>query len=82
MTREGYSRYFGLSEELKVRSGDDVVLKCSTSASETSIYTWSKNVSICQHALLLGVKLLFSPYWLSHLSKFLCVFLSSSFPPA
>ncbi|TWW53453.1 hypothetical protein D4764_0047510 [Takifugu flavidus] len=46
MTREGYSRYLGLSEELKVRSGDDVVLKCSTSASETSIYTWSKNVSL------------------------------------
>ncbi|XP_056879198.1 uncharacterized protein si:ch211-79k12.1 isoform X7 [Takifugu flavidus] len=45
MTREGYSRYLGLSEELKVRSGDDVVLKCSTSASETSIYTWSKNGS-------------------------------------
>lgn len=46
MTREGYSRYLGLSEELSVRAGDDVVLKCSTSASEMSFYTWNKNVSI------------------------------------
>lgn len=41
-----------------------------------------EHLHICQHALLLGVELLFSPYWLSHLSRFLSVFLSPSFPPA
>lgn len=59
VTREGYTRYLGLSEDLKVRAGDDVVLKCSATASEPPNYTWQKNVrafsslQTCPHPRLL-----------------------------
>uniref|UniRef100_A0A3Q3WAC5 Ig-like domain-containing protein n=1 Tax=Mola mola TaxID=94237 RepID=A0A3Q3WAC5_MOLML len=39
----GYLSYFGASQELVVRVGEDVVLKCSTSSSEEPSYTWKKN---------------------------------------
>ncbi|XP_040020488.2 cell surface glycoprotein MUC18 [Gasterosteus aculeatus] len=42
LTREGYSSYFGAPKELKVRLGDDVVVKCSASSSEEPTYLWSK----------------------------------------
>ncbi|XP_051576271.1 uncharacterized protein si:ch211-79k12.1 [Myxocyprinus asiaticus] len=39
----GYlTRYFNSVQDLKVRSGDDVELECSTSASETPEYFWAK----------------------------------------
>lgn len=44
LTREGYSSYFGAPKELKVRLGDDVVVKCSASSSEEPTYLWSKEV--------------------------------------
>ncbi|XP_041799018.1 peroxidasin [Chelmon rostratus] len=43
LSREGYSSYLGVPQELKVRLGDDVVLKCSASSSEEPSYSWNKN---------------------------------------
>ncbi|KPP76745.1 hypothetical protein Z043_103892, partial [Scleropages formosus] len=43
--REGvgsYSRYFSSLQDLRVPLGDDVEVECSTSASETPQYSWSK----------------------------------------
>ncbi|XP_053183934.1 carcinoembryonic antigen-related cell adhesion molecule 18 [Scomber japonicus] len=42
LTREGYSSYLGVPQELKVRAGDDVVVKCSASSSEEPSYSWQK----------------------------------------
>ncbi|XP_038163009.1 uncharacterized protein si:ch211-79k12.1 [Cyprinodon tularosa] len=42
---EGYSKYLGLPEDLKVRNGDDVELKCSASSSEEPNYYWQKEDS-------------------------------------
>uniref|UniRef100_A0A1A7WXF1 Ig-like domain-containing protein n=1 Tax=Iconisemion striatum TaxID=60296 RepID=A0A1A7WXF1_9TELE len=42
LTREGYSSYLGLPNVLRVRLGDDVVLKCSASSSEEPNYSWQK----------------------------------------
>ncbi|KAL6109781.1 uncharacterized protein ACO6RY_12838 [Pungitius sinensis] len=42
LTREGFSSYFGAPAELKVRLGDDVVVRCAASASEEPTYLWSK----------------------------------------
>ncbi|XP_017270750.1 uncharacterized protein si:ch211-79k12.1 [Kryptolebias marmoratus] len=39
---EGYSRYLGVPGELKVRLGDDVVVKCHASSSEEPEYYWQK----------------------------------------
>lgn len=44
LSREGYSSYLGVSQELKVRVGDEVVLKCSASSSEEPSYFWNKKV--------------------------------------
>lgn len=44
LTREGYSSYLGVPQELKVRAGDDVVVKCSASSSEEPSYYWQKEV--------------------------------------
>lgn len=41
---EGYSKYLGIPEDLKVRNGDDVELKCSASSSEEPNYYWQKEV--------------------------------------
>ncbi|XP_042280137.1 uncharacterized protein si:ch211-79k12.1 [Thunnus albacares] len=42
LTREGYTSYLGVSQELKVRAGDDVVVKCSASSSEQPSFYWQK----------------------------------------
>ncbi|KAM7421227.1 hypothetical protein PAMA_015397 [Pampus argenteus] len=42
VTREGYTSYLDVSQELKVRAGDDVVMKCSASSSEKPRYYWQK----------------------------------------
>ncbi|XP_070767816.1 B-cell receptor CD22 [Enoplosus armatus] len=43
LSREGYTSYLGLPQELKVRLGDDVVVKCSASSSEEPSYFWEKD---------------------------------------
>lgn len=43
VSRNGYSSYLSVPTELKVRLGDDVVLKCSASSSEEPTYLWKKN---------------------------------------
>ncbi|XP_073341979.1 cell surface glycoprotein MUC18 [Pagrus major] len=43
LSREGFTSYLGVPQELRVRAGDDVVLKCSTSSSEEPSYFWNKN---------------------------------------
>ncbi|XP_042345969.1 hemicentin-2 [Plectropomus leopardus] len=40
---QGYTSYLGVPQELRVRVGDDVVVTCSTSASEEPSYLWSKD---------------------------------------
>ncbi|KAI3361206.1 hypothetical protein L3Q82_013402 [Scortum barcoo] len=42
LSREGYTSHLGF-EELQVRLGEDVVVKCSTSSSEEPSYQWKKN---------------------------------------
>uniref|UniRef100_A0A3P8SCM7 Si:ch211-79k12.1 n=1 Tax=Amphiprion percula TaxID=161767 RepID=A0A3P8SCM7_AMPPE len=42
LSREGYTSYLGVPQELRVRLGDDVVVKCSTSSSEEPSYFWNK----------------------------------------
>ncbi|XP_028281882.1 uncharacterized protein LOC114448866 [Parambassis ranga] len=42
LSREGYTNYLGIPEELRVRVGDDVVVKCSASSSEEPSYFWQK----------------------------------------
>lgn len=44
LSREGYTSYLGVPQELKVRLGDDVVVKCSASSSEEPSYYWNKDV--------------------------------------
>ncbi|XP_037639846.1 uncharacterized protein si:ch211-79k12.1 [Sebastes umbrosus] len=41
--REGYTSYLDVSQELKVRLGEDVVVKCSASSSEKPSYFWNKD---------------------------------------
>ncbi|XP_038566865.1 uncharacterized protein si:ch211-79k12.1 [Micropterus salmoides] len=43
LSREGYTSYLGVPQELKVRLGDDVVVKCSVSSSEEPSYFWNKD---------------------------------------
>ncbi|KAK5861900.1 hypothetical protein PBY51_017338 [Eleginops maclovinus] len=43
LTRDGFTSYLGVSAELKVRLGDEVVLKCSAGSSEEPVYYWSKD---------------------------------------
>ncbi|XP_078108588.1 cell surface glycoprotein MUC18 [Sander vitreus] len=43
LSREGYTSYLGVPQELKVRLGDDVVVKCSASSSEEPSYYWNKD---------------------------------------
>ncbi|XP_026227708.1 immunoglobulin domain-containing protein [Anabas testudineus] len=45
LSREGYTNFLGVPEELKVQQGDDVVLKCSASSSEEPRYFWHKEGS-------------------------------------
>ncbi|XP_029361161.1 uncharacterized protein LOC115045551 [Echeneis naucrates] len=45
LSREGYTSYLGIPQELKVQSGEDVVLKCSASSSEEPSYFWQKEGS-------------------------------------
>ncbi|XP_071324706.1 cell surface glycoprotein MUC18 [Trachinotus anak] len=45
LSREGYTSYLGVPQELKVQPGDDVVLKCSASSSEEPSYYWHKEGS-------------------------------------
>ncbi|XP_077383733.1 uncharacterized protein LOC144022638 isoform X2 [Festucalex cinctus] len=42
LSREGFSSFLGLPQELRVRQGDDVALKCSASSSEEPNYCWYK----------------------------------------
>ncbi|XP_077454414.1 B-cell receptor CD22 isoform X2 [Stigmatopora argus] len=42
LSREGSISFLGLSHELRVRQGDDVVLKCSATSSEEPNYYWYK----------------------------------------
>jgi len=44
LTRAGFTSYLGVSTQLKVRLGDEVVLKCSAGSSEEPTYYWSKDV--------------------------------------
>ncbi|KAJ4922777.1 hypothetical protein JOQ06_022764 [Pogonophryne albipinna] len=43
LTRAGFTSYLGVSTKLKVRLGDEVVLKCSAGSSEEPTYYWSKD---------------------------------------
>ncbi|XP_068426633.1 CD166 antigen [Clinocottus analis] len=44
LTREGYtSSYLSVPQELKVRLGDDVVVRCAASSSEEPSYFWSRD---------------------------------------
>ncbi|XP_068591475.1 CD166 antigen [Cebidichthys violaceus] len=43
LTREGYTSYLSVPQELKVRLGDDVVVRCSASSSEEPSYFWNKD---------------------------------------
>ncbi|XP_029308218.1 uncharacterized protein LOC115021733 [Cottoperca gobio] len=43
LSRVGYTSYLGVPQELKVRLGDDVVVKCSASSSEKPSYFWNKD---------------------------------------
>ncbi|XP_049439207.1 uncharacterized protein si:ch211-79k12.1 [Epinephelus fuscoguttatus] len=43
LSREGYTSYLSVPEDLKVRLGDDVVVKCSTLSSEEPNYFWNKD---------------------------------------
>ncbi|XP_060906200.1 uncharacterized protein si:ch211-79k12.1 [Labrus mixtus] len=43
LSRQGYSNYLGMPEELKVRLGDEVVVQCSASSSEEPNYFWNKD---------------------------------------
>lgn len=45
LSREGYTSFLGVHQELKVQPGDDVVLKCSASSSEEPSYSWNKDGS-------------------------------------
>ncbi|XP_024122636.1 uncharacterized protein si:ch211-79k12.1 [Oryzias melastigma] len=45
LTMEGYSRYMEAPQEVKVRVGADVVVKCSASSSEEPSYFWQKEGS-------------------------------------
>ncbi|XP_029958870.1 leucine-rich repeats and immunoglobulin-like domains protein 2 [Salarias fasciatus] len=45
LSREGYSSYLSTPQDLKVRRGDEVVLKCSASSSEEPKYSWYKEGS-------------------------------------
>ncbi|XP_047453870.1 uncharacterized protein si:ch211-79k12.1 [Mugil cephalus] len=45
LSREGYSSYLAQPQEVRVRLGDDVVVKCSTSSSEEPSYFWHKEGS-------------------------------------
>ncbi|XP_058504785.1 carcinoembryonic antigen-related cell adhesion molecule 1 [Solea solea] len=45
LSREGYSKYLGVPQELKVHPGDDVVLRCSASSSEKPSYFWHQEGS-------------------------------------
>lgn len=45
LSREGYSSYLRAPQDLSVRAGDDVVVKCSASSSEEPIYSWYKEDS-------------------------------------
>lgn len=44
LSREGYTSYLGVPQDLKVQQGDDVVLKCSASSSEEPSYFWYREV--------------------------------------
>lgn len=63
LSREGYSSYLGIPQELKVRLGDEVVLKCSASSSEEPSYFWNKNVRKRQDCV--PVRLSGTRHWLS-----------------
>ncbi|KAL7393928.1 hypothetical protein ABVT39_017923 [Epinephelus coioides] len=43
LSREGYTSYLSVPEDLKVRIGDDVVVKCSTLSSEEPNYFWNRD---------------------------------------
>uniref|UniRef100_A0A7N8YL54 Si:ch211-79k12.1 n=1 Tax=Mastacembelus armatus TaxID=205130 RepID=A0A7N8YL54_9TELE len=45
LSREGYTSFLGVHQELKVQPGDDVVLRCSASSSEEPSYSWNKDGS-------------------------------------
>ncbi|XP_057690146.1 uncharacterized protein si:ch211-79k12.1 [Corythoichthys intestinalis] len=45
LSREGSISFLGLSQELRVRQGDDIMLKCSATASEEPNYFWYKEDS-------------------------------------
>ncbi|KAM4735806.1 B-cell receptor CD22 [Anableps anableps] len=45
VSMEGYTSYLGVPQDLKVRLGDDVELKCSASSSEEPSYYWQKEGS-------------------------------------
>uniref|UniRef100_A0A3P9MMB9 Si:ch211-79k12.1 n=1 Tax=Oryzias latipes TaxID=8090 RepID=A0A3P9MMB9_ORYLA len=45
LTMEGYSRYMEVPQDVKVRVGADVVVKCSASSSEEPSYFWQKEGS-------------------------------------
>ncbi|KAK2844839.1 hypothetical protein Q5P01_011498 [Channa striata] len=45
LSREGYTSYLGVPQELRVRLGEDVVLTCSASSSEEPDFFWNKEGS-------------------------------------
>lgn len=44
LSREGYTSYLSVPQDLKVHPGDNVVLTCSASSSEEPSYSWLKEV--------------------------------------
>lgn len=69
VSREGFTSYLGVPQDLKVRVGDDVVLKCSASSSEEPSYSWNKNVrerQECAHSGSVLIMLLETCHSLSH----------------
>ncbi|XP_008275628.1 peroxidasin [Stegastes partitus] len=45
LSRNGYTSYLSVPQNLKVRLGDDVVVKCSASSSEEPSFSWLKEGS-------------------------------------
>lgn len=57
LSREGYTSYLGVPEQLRVQLGDDVVVKCSASSSEEPNFFWKKDVRKprdCAHTVALS----------------------------
>lgn len=80
LSREGYTSYMGISKDLRVRQGDDVVLECSASSSEEPKYFWFKEVRCVLVFVSPAFILLPSSGFVNYLSSFQRVQGFVSFP--